>query len=64
MNDATHLERCMEAEMQSQEVFSKCWSLIMESNSGDTEYENILRVIADYYNADCTAIVTKTSGRT
>lgn len=62
VNDATHVERCMEAEMQSQEVFSKCWSLIMESNSGDTEYENILRVIADYYNADCTAIVTKTSG--
>lgn len=63
VNDTEHVERCMEADMQSQEAFSKCWSLIMESNSGDTEYENILRVLADYYNADCAAIVTKTTGK-
>lgn len=63
INDAEHVERCMEADMQSQEAFSKCWSLIMESSSGDTEYENILRVLADYYNSDCAAIVTKTNGK-
>lgn len=59
INDAEHVEKCMEAEMQSQETFAKCWSLIMDSNSGDTEYEKILRVLTDYYNADCAAIVTK-----
>jgi len=59
VNDEEHVERCMEAEMQSQETFAKCWSLIMESNSGDTEYEKILRVLTDYYNADCATIVTK-----
>ena len=63
INDAEHVERCMEAEMQSQETFAKCWSLIMESNSGDTEYEKILRVLTDYYNADCAAIVTKDGGK-
>lgn len=59
INDSEHVERCMESEMESQETFSKCWSLIMESNSGDTEYEKILRVLTDYYDADCSAIVTK-----
>jgi len=59
VNDPEHVERCMESEMESQETFSKCWSLIMESNSGDTEYEKILRVLTDYYDADCSAIVTK-----
>ncbi len=59
VNDAEHVERCLEAEMQSQETFAKCWSLIMESNSGDTEYEKILRVLTDYYDADCATIVTK-----
>lgn len=59
VNDAEHVERCLESEMESQETFSKCWSLIMESNSGDTEYEKILRVLTDYYDADCSAIVTK-----
>lgn len=63
INDAEHVEQCMEAEMQSQETFAKCWSLIMESNSGDTEYEKILRVLTDYYNADCAAIVTKNNGK-
>ena len=63
VNDAEHVELCMEAEMQSQETFAKCWSLIMESNSGDTEYEKILRVLADYYNADCATIVSKTNGK-
>lgn len=63
VNDAEHVELCMEAEMQSQETFSKCWSLIMESNSGDTEYEKILRVLTDYYNADCATIVTKNNGK-
>ena len=63
MNDAEHVELCMEAEMQSQDTFAKCWSLIMESNSGDTVYEKILRVITDYYNADCSAIVPKNNGK-
>lgn len=59
VNDPAHLERCFEAQMESQETFSKCWSLILESNSGDTEYEKILRVLTDYYESDCSAIVTK-----
>ncbi len=63
INDTEHVERCMEAEMQSQETFSKCWSLIMESNTGDTEYEKILRILTDYYNADCAAIVPKNGGK-
>ena len=63
VNDAEHVELCMEAEMESQETFAKCWSLIMESNSGDTEYEKILRVLSDYYNADCATIVTKNNGK-
>lgn len=59
VNDPEHLERCLEAQMESQETFSKCWSLILESHSGDTEYEKILRVLSDYYEAECCAIVTK-----
>lgn len=59
VNDEEHVERCLESEMESQETFSKCWALIMESNSGDTEYEKILHVLTDYYDADCCAIVTK-----
>ena len=59
VNDTEHVERCLEADMESNETFSKCWSLIMESNSGDTEYEKILHVLTDYYDADCCAMVTK-----
>lgn len=59
VNDAEHFEICAEAMMESQETFSKCWSLILESSSGDTVYEKILRVLTDYYDADCAAIVTK-----
>ena len=59
VNDPEHLEICAEAMMESQETFSKCWSLILESNSGDTVYEKILRVLTDYYDADCSCIVTK-----
>lgn len=59
VNDPAHVELCLESQMESQEVFSKCWSLILESNSGDTEYEKILRVLNDYYDADCSTIVTK-----
>ena len=62
VNDAEHVERCLETQMESQEVFSKCWSLILESNSGDTEYEKILRVLNDYYDADCSSIITKDMG--
>ena len=59
VNDPEHVEICLEAQMESHEVFSKCWSLILESNSGDTEYEKILHVLNDYYDADCCTIVTK-----
>lgn len=59
VNDAEHFEICVEAMMESQETFSKCWSLILESSSGDTVYEKILRVLTDYYDADCASIVTK-----
>lgn len=59
VNDPAHVALCLETQMESQETFSKCWSLILESNSGDTEYEKILRVLTDYYESDCSAIVTK-----
>ena len=59
VNDASHVERCLESQMESNETFSKCWSLILESNSGDTEYEKVLQVLTDYYESDCSAIVTK-----
>lgn len=63
VNDAEHVTLCLEAEMESSETFSKCWSLIMGSNSGETEYEKILRVLTDYYDAECCAIVTKDNGK-
>lgn len=59
VNDSEHMEKVMEDDMESQETFSKCWSLIMESNSGDTEYEKVLQVLNDYYDAECSAIITK-----
>lgn len=59
VNDAEHVEQCLEGQMESYETFTKCWSLILESNSGDTEYEKILRVLNDYYDAECCAIITK-----
>ena len=31
----------------------------MDSHSGDTEYEKILKVLADYYDAECCTIVIK-----
>lgn len=63
VNDTEHVERCMQADMENQAAFSKCWSVIMESNSGDTEYEKILHVLLEYYDSDCCALVTKSNDR-
>lgn len=59
VNDAEHVELCMEAEIESNETFTKCWNIIMSANSGDTEYEKVLRVLTEYYDAECCAIITK-----
>lgn len=59
MNDAKHLEQCVEQEMESQETISRCWNIINETNTQDVDYTKVLRVVNEYYDADCSVIISK-----
>lgn len=59
VNDTQHIEKCFVREMNSQDTINKCWSVMMNTSSQDTDYVKILEIINRYYDADCTAIVTK-----
>lgn len=59
LNEASHVEKCFLRDMNSQDVINKCWSIMMKSTSQDADYVKILELINRYYDADCTAIVTK-----
>lgn len=59
IQDGKHLERCYIDEMQAQETLSDCWDLIHESATQEVEYDKVLSVLNNYYNADCCTIIAK-----
>lgn len=59
LNDTKHVEACMEESLETQETLSKCWSLILSSDTPEADYTKILQILNQYYDADCCAIVTK-----
>jgi len=59
LNDSMHVEQCMEEDLEMQEALNKCWSLVLESDTPEADYTKILKVLCEYYDADCCAIVTK-----
>lgn len=63
VNDKKHVEECFLKEMESQDTFSKCWALIMDSPTQEVEYNDVLGVLNEYYAADCILIVPYIDGK-
>ncbi len=59
MKDKEHVEQVMEEELETQDSLNKCWSLILGENASETDYTKILKILNEYYDADCCALVTK-----
>ena len=59
LNDSKHVEACMEETLEAQSALGKCWSLILESNTPEADYTKILKVLNEFYDADCCTIITK-----
>lgn len=59
LNDTKHVEACMEESLETQDALSKCWSLILESNTPEADYTKVLQILNQYYDADCCTIITK-----
>lgn len=63
LNDSMHVEQCMEEDLETQDALTKCWSLILESNAPEADYTKVLKILSEYYDADCCTIVTKEKNR-
>lgn len=59
VSDTQHVAKCFQSELESQEMISRCWNIIHDTDSQDVDYEKVLRVLNEYYDADCCAIVSK-----
>lgn len=59
INDRKHFEEYFEQEMETQDTISKCWDIIHETVSQEVDYTKVLKVLNEYYDADCCAIITK-----
>ncbi len=59
LNNSMHVEQCMEEDLETQEALTKCWSLVLESNAPEADYTKILKILCEYYDADCCTIITK-----
>jgi len=59
LNNSIHVEQCMEEDLETQAALTKCWSLILESNAPEADYTKVLKIVNEYYDADCSTIITK-----
>ncbi len=59
VNDTHSLAKCFQNELESQQMINRCWNIIHDTETQEVEYEKILRVLNEYYDADCCAIVSK-----
>lgn len=62
VNDKKHVEECLVHEINSQDTVNKCWNVMLDASMQDTDYVRMLEIMNNYYDADCTAIVTKVDG--
>lgn len=63
VNDKKHVEECFLQEMEAQNTFAKCWSLIMDSPTQEVDYNDVLGVLNEYYGADCILIAPYIDGK-
>ena len=63
VNDKQHVEECFLQEMESQDTFSKCWELIMDSPTQEVDYNSVLKILNDYYASDCILIAPYMDGK-
>ena len=59
MNDGTHVEKCFQQELERQYAIGKCWDVIHNTETQDVDYTKVLRILNEYYDADCCAIISK-----
>lgn len=61
VNNGKHLEEYFQNELETQQTISRCWNIIHDTDTQDVDYTKVLRVLNEYYDADCCAIVSKES---
>lgn len=59
INDGKHVEQSFEQELETQDTIAKCWNVIHETTSQEVDYAKVLKVLTEYYDADCCAIISK-----
>lgn len=59
LNDGKQIENCFRNELESQQAISRCWNIIHDTDTQDVDYTKVLRVLNEYYDADCSAIISK-----
>ncbi len=63
VNDSQHVEKCFTREVNSQDTINKCWNVMLNTRSQDADYVRVLEILNHYYDADCTAVITKVGDR-
>ncbi len=59
INDTKHVEKCFQYELESQDAINRCWNIVHDTTSQEVDYTRVLRVLNEYYDADCSVIVSK-----
>lgn len=58
-NDSAHIETCFQQELERQQTIGRCWNVICDTDSQDVDYSKLLRILNEYYDADCCVIISK-----
>ncbi len=59
LNNSKQVEQSFQHEMERQNAISKCWNVIHNTDTQDVDYAKVLQVLNDYYDADCSVIISK-----
>lgn len=57
--DKKQMETYFQAEWERKNAINTCWDIIHNTESQNVDYLRVLRVLNEYYDADCCAIITK-----
>lgn len=59
VNDRKYIENYLQTELERQYAIARCWNIIYDTEFQSVDYAKVLRVLNEYYDADCSAIIVK-----
>ncbi|MGN1157078.1 MAG: diguanylate cyclase, partial [Agathobacter sp.] len=57
--DKKQMEAYFQSEWERKNAINTCWDIIHNTDSQNVDYTEVLRVLNEYYDADCCAIISK-----